>query len=399
MSSSNEQWVEKYRPKKLNEVIGQDEAIEKIKSFLKKFSIGKGKKAIILEGPPGVGKTTLAYVISNEMDSEIFELNASDLRNKRKLQEVLRPAIEQSSLIKKNKIILVDEVDGLSLKDRGGVSELLFLIKITNFPIILTANDIWKKNLSPIRKASEIIKLKELNYKLIKQVLISILRKEKRFLGNDLLTKISINSQGDLRAAINDLQTVFKIDFKNNEELFLRDKKGDIFNIMRTLFHDKPDKITQSFFDSLEMPLDQIFLWIEKNIPKDYSAKEIKKSFDYLSKADIFEKRIYRYNYWRFLVYKQIFLSYGVSLSKSKIKEGFTRYEKPTRILKIWMNNQVTFKKKSIAEKFSKKVHIGKKRAISEFPIIKKIIESNLDIQKELKLDKEEIEYLRNFNQ
>ena len=86
----------------------------------------------------------------------------------------------------------------------------------------------------------------------------------------------------------------------------------------------------------------------------------------------------------------------GVSSSKKNIKTGFTRYEKPTRILKIWMNNQKVFKKKSIAEKYAKKVHIGKKRALQEFILIKYIIKSNPKIKKELRLNSDEINYLDN---
>ena len=90
-------WTEKYRPQSFEEIKGQDEVIVKIKKFIENFNLGQltktSKKAMILHGLPGTGKTTLAHVIAKEINSEIFELNASDLRNKRKLQEILRPAI------------------------------------------------------------------------------------------------------------------------------------------------------------------------------------------------------------------------------------------------------------------------------------------------------------------
>jgi len=88
-------------------------------------------------------------------------------------------------------------------------------------------------------------------------------------------------------------------------------------------------------------------------------------------------------------------LSYGISSSKKNPKTGFTSYKRPTRILKIWLNNQRTIKKKSIAQKYAKYVHIGEKRAMQEFPIFKQIINSNYSIAKELKLNQEEIDYLR----
>ncbi len=387
-------WVEKYRPKYFEQIKGQDEAIQKILSFIKDF--GKKKKAIVLYGPPGTGKTTLAYAIANEKNSEIFELNASDLRNKTKLKEILRPAMEQKSLIKKEKIILVDEVDGISGQtDFGGVTELIAIIESTTYPIIITANDIWKKNLSELRKKAELIGLKEINKKEIIQSLLEILEQEKVFLNLNIVTSIAERAKGDLRAAINDLQAVSRIRDPSVLTLDERDKEKDIFSILKKIFKEAPTNKMLGDFDSVNMPLDEISLWIEENIPSEYKGEELAKAIDALSRADIFKGRIYKQQYWRFLVYQNIFLSYGISASKKYPKKNFTKYNKPTRILKIWMSNQRSLKKKSISGKYSKLAHIGEKRAMHEFPIIKQIINSNPLIGKELKLTPEEFEYLK----
>jgi len=142
------------------------------------------------------------------------------------------------------------------------------------------------------------------------------------------------------------------------------------------------------------MNLDEIILWVEENIPTEYQGEELLKAYEALSRVDIFKGRIYKQQYWRFLVYENILLSYGIAASKKSIKTGFTSYKKPTRILKIWLNNQRTAKKKSICTKYAKYVHVGQKRAMKEFPIIKQILTSNPEIQKELKLSEEEVEYL-----
>ena len=137
-------------------------------------------------------------------------------------------------------------------------------------------------------------------------------------------------------------------------------------------------------------------LWVEENIPNEYKGRELARAYDLLSKADVFKGRIYKQQFWRFLVYENIFLSYGISSCKKQAKTGFTTYKKPTRILKIWMNNQRTMKMKSIAQKYAEYSHLGQKRVMREFPIIKQVINSNENILKELKLDEEEIEYLKN---
>ncbi len=386
-------WIEKYRPKYLEQIKGQDEAIVKILEFMKDF--GKKKKAIVLHGPPGTGKTTIAHAIAREKNAEIFELNASDLRNKGNLQEILRPASEQQSLIKKSKIILVDEVDGIAgREDFGGVTELMSIIDSTTYPVIITANDIWKKNLNELRKKAELIGLKELTKKEITQALLEILEQEKIFLNQNIVEGITFNAKGDLRAAINDLQAVSRL--KDSSSLILdeRDKEVDIFNTLKKIFKENPSNSMLGDFEKVNMPLDEISLWIEENIPAEYNGKELASAIDSLSRADVFKGRIYKQQYWRFLVYQNIFLSYAISASKKYPKKNFTKYNKPTRILKIWMSNQRSLRKKSISEKYAKLAHIGEKRAMHEFPILKQIINSNPIIGKELKLTPEETEYL-----
>jgi replication factor C large subunit len=388
-------WIEIYRPKKFSDLKGQVDAVEKIQSFLKNF--GKGKNAMVLYGPPGTGKTTLAYVAAAEANAEIFELNASDLRNKDKLREVLRPALEQKSLLKDKKIILVDEVDGISKEDWGGLPELISLIDNSSWPIILTANDVWDKNFNSLRKECELVQLKEVDYKTVKDVLTSILKKENKTLDNNILTGISVKARGDLRAAINDLQIACDMEDPSKILDNERNKEMDIFNALRLIFKEKPNESTLRIFDSVNMPLDQIMLWIEENIPAEYKGTELAKAYRALSLADVFKGRIYKQQYWRFLVYENILLSYGISASKEGIKRGFTNYKKPDRILKIWLNNQKNAKKVTIARKYAEYVHIGEKRAMFEFSIIRLILK-NKGARKELKLDEEEEEYLDKLN-
>ena len=387
-------WTERHRPKSFEEVKGQEEAISKIEGFINNFP-KTPKKAMILQGPPGTGKTTLALVAAIETESEIFELNASDFRNKEKLQDILKPAIAQQSLTKKGKIILVDEADGISASDRGGLPELIRLIDETKFPIIITSNDIWDRKFNALRKKCEVMSIKEPHYKIIKDVLISILRKEKKFIDSNVLTKIAIGSQGDVRAAVTDLQTAAQLPDPSQVELPERNKELDIFHALKRVFKEQPTNDLLKVFDQVKLSQDEVILWMEENIPSEYKGIELAKAYIALSNVDIFKGRIYKQQYWRFLLYENIFLSYGIASTKKTPKTGFTRYQKPTRILKIWMNNQSTAKKKSIAIKYAQHVHVGQKRALNEFPIIKQILTGNPKIIKELKLSPDEIAYLK----
>lgn len=380
---------EKYRAKCFLDIKCQEVAIDKLKAFMKTFP---KKKAILMHGPAGTGKTSLAYALAHETKSEIMELNASDLRNRDQLEKILKPATEQESLFGKNKVILIDEVDGISTADRGGLPELLGLIEKTHFPIIVTANNIWQQKFNLLRKKCDLVPMKSIDYKTILAILKEISTKEKIQASPDLLTSIAIKARGDVRAALNDLQTVEQLN--KPEDISERDKEEDIFNILRIIFKQEARKETLMLYDTLNMSLDEILLWLEENIPYEYTGIELWKAFEALSKADVFRGRIHRQQHWRFLVYENILLSAGVAAAKQGPRAGFTAYKKPSRILKIWIANQANAKRKSICEKYAKFCHISVKRAIKEFPIAKQILIQKPMLHKQLKLSEEEIEFL-----
>lgn len=380
-------FIEKYRPKKYEDIIGQDKAIVEVKSFLKEFP---KKKALILYGPAGTGKTSLVHVAAHENNLEILELNASDLRNREKLEQVLAPATTQKSLFKKGKILLMDEVDGVTGTDRGGIPELVRIIATTKFPIIMTCNDVWQSKLSPVRAKSKILELKFLDIGTIVSILARVAEKEKINKTPQYLKLIAIKSQGDMRAALNDLQSYSSSDsLVDTEEK--RDTEENIFQILRRLFKERAPFL--DLFDSSSLSIDEILLWIEENIPKEYKNEALAKAYYALGNADIFRGRIYKNQYWRFLQYQNIFQSAGISYAKPYPLTGFTSYEKPKRILKIWLHNQKTEKKKTISKKYASLVHCATKRIMRDFTLLKPILQ-NPKVQKQLNLSNEEIEFL-----
>jgi replication factor C large subunit len=386
--------TEKYRPNSFAEVIGQEEAIDKLKNFFNNFTTGKSKRnAILLYGPAGVGKTTLAYALASEFECELFELNASDLRNRQKLDEVMRPSSLQQSLFKKNKILLIDEVDGVTTTDFGGLSELINIIETTKYPIIITANDIWQQKFSSLRPKCELIELKEIPYILILEFLEKLSKKENRMIEPSMIKSIAIKSKGDLRAAINDLHSMMHNLEATYEDLGEREKSENIFEAMKKVFKLKASEEIINVYDNVDLELDKITLWIEKNIPKEYQGKDLAKAFDSLSKADIFKGRIHRQQHWHFLTYQNFFISHGVSAARQfKNPKSFTKYEQPNRILKIWLANKKDEKKNSIAGKYAEMCHISKSRAKKEFNIIVQLIDEKT--MKDLDLSEEEREFI-----
>lgn len=390
MISENQSLAEKYRIRKYVDIIRQDAAIEEIKKFLKEFP---KKKALILYGPAGTGKTSLALAAAKENDLEVLELNSSDLRNRTKLEAVLKPAAEQTSLFKKGKILLIDEVDGVTGTDIGGIPELIRLLEITKFPMIMTCNDVWQSKLSQLRQKCKVVEMKSLQSSTILEILKRVAEKEKIKKDPEFFKKISIKSQGDIRAALNDLQSyAHAIDITVDVEE-KRDVEDNIFNILHKIFKERQPFL--DIFDSTKLSLDETLLWLEENIPKEYKNEALAKAYYALGNADIFRGRIYRNQSWRFLVYQNIFQSAGISFAKTApLQQSFTRYEPPKRILKIWLNNQKMEKKKTIAKKYAKLAHCSTKRAMRDFPIIKGIIKNNPLAIQQLKLNEDEISFL-----
>ena len=143
------------------------------------------------------------------------------------------------------------------------------------------------------------------------------------------------------------------------------------------------------------MPIDDVFLWVEENLPIAYSGEELCRAIDALSLADVFRGRIRRQRHWRFMVYEYFLLGAGVASAKKYNRTGWTNYRKPSRILKIWLQNQRAAKKKTICQKYARRCHISTKTAMKDFMLLKFIL-SRTKIREELRLDSDEISYLDN---
>src|SRR5574341_52818 len=142
-------WIHKHQPRTLS-AVPQSEAV-KLEQFVKNFSKQK-KKALLLYGPSGTCKSASVHALAKDLQWEIVEVNASDTRNEEQIEARLGQALKQRSLFFPGKIVLVDEVDGISgTNDRGGLPAIVGLIAETKFPVVLTAQDPWDKKFSTLR--------------------------------------------------------------------------------------------------------------------------------------------------------------------------------------------------------------------------------------------------------
>jgi replication factor C large subunit len=396
-------WSIKYQPKSTSEVQGQPKAIDELLTFLDNFP---NKKSALVYGPPGCGKTSTVHAIAKEKELEILEVNASDVRNAQAIREKLGPAMLQMSLFGKSKLILVDEVDGVSgSKDRGGLSELRKLIEKSQFPVVMTANNPFDKKFSALRKNANMIEFRTLSYLSIVSLLKRIIQSENIDYDEQALNSLARRVGGDLRGAINDLQTLSeyskKLTKEDVDELSGRRQKDTMINALMRIFKTTNPDVALPALDDVDEDVDQVFLWIEENLPKEYTKpKDLVRAFDNLSTADVFRGRIKRRQHWRFLVYIYNLLTAGIALSKDERYKGFNKYTRTTRILRMWQYNQKFAKRKSIVSKVAKKTHSSSKTVLQDtLPYLRVIFKNNTIEAEKLanyfELDNAESAYLK----
>ena len=373
-------FVTKYRPKSLKEFVNQKEAVEKLKKFVATWK--PGKKALLFYGPPGTGKTCLVEAFARDYKYELIQMNASDFRSKKRIEEVFGHAMTQKSFFYKSKLFLIDEVDGISGRgDSGGISAVINIIKKSLYPVILTANDPYGKRLGTLRKYCELVQFKPLSVWDIEKKLKEICEKEKISIDRDALRALAKRSKGDLRSAINDLELLARgkkhIALKEvNEYLTYRDKEQSIFDALKVIFKTSSLISAKLSIANVDMDPDTIFWWIESNITKEYEKpEEIAKAYEALAIADLFRARIRKRNNWKLFTYFTDFMTAGVALAKREMYRKFTKYQYPDKMILLGATKEERAEEKEKIEKLAKILHCSTRKIKSEFyPYLKKML-------------------------
>ncbi len=385
--------VDKYKPRIVRDIVGQDDCASQVSAWLGAWK--PGAKALFLYGPSGTGKTSLVQAIAAEKKLELIELNASDYRTAEQIESIIGQASKQQSLFGRRKLMLIDEVDGITGDDRGAVASITKIIKESKFPVVLTANDAWDLRLRNLHTVSELVKFKKVAWTSISKKLGEIALNEKIKIAPETLKEISIKSSGDMRSAINDLETA-AMKKTGDLDYGMRDRTQSIFESLRTIFKTETAITAKRALDGVDEEPEAVFWWIENNIANEYKdAQEIAKALEKLSMANLMFTRIKSRQRWSLLSYAIELMTAGVAMSKKNRYGGFTSYKPPQFLMMMGRTKRSRAMRNEICAKIGDKIHASSKTVRTEYlPYLKIIMKSEPKIAEGLGLSQEEVDFV-----
>ncbi|HIH19594.1 TPA: replication factor C large subunit [Candidatus Micrarchaeota archaeon] len=359
------------KSKSIASLIGNPTAFSEAKKWADGWQQGSVQPALLVFGPTGIGKTALAHAIASEFGWEMFEFNASDLRDEESVNRLLGNAAASWGLFGARRLILIDDADSLSgREDRGGASAIAAILSSPKQPIILTALDLYDKKLQAIKAHCQPLKLQRVHTSSIAILLKKAAAASGAIFDDNQLSSIASSSSGDVRAALNDLQA------RNLNAR--RDSEKNIFEVVRTILKsEKYAEARKAAFDS-ETEHDTLKLWVAQNITAEYEKPfEIAEAYSSLSRADIFDGRIARRQYWGFLRYSTDHLSSGVATAKSAPYRKWTQISYPDYIREMGASKAARTLRKGILKKISGCCHCSIEQAASYLPLVELLAKKN----------------------
>lgn len=341
-----EAMVEKYRPKTMKQILGQQgdkSPANKLYNWLlnwhknqngnvkhakpspwAKNDDGAFFKAALLSGPPGIGKTTTAQVVCNELGFDLLEFNASDTRSKKLLKEEVCEILSNTTMKsyftnqkekkKAKHVLLMDEVDGMAgNEDRGGLQELINLIKSTDVPIICICNDRNNPKMRTLGNYVFDLKYQKPRLEQIRGAMKTICYKESIQITTEQLDRLIESTNQDIRQVINHLALLVDksgIQEKAESKRINKDLKLGPWDVVRKVFsseehknmsiHDKSDLFFHDY-NIAGLFVQENYLSVLPDAPKSQLLDRVAEAAESLALGDVVEKQVRSNNSWSLL--------------------------------------------------------------------------------------------------
>jgi len=352
-AKNQELWVDKYKPKKSSDLVGNNQMVTNLKQWLstwdsvhlhhssqgeeikKRGKALENKKAVLLSGSPGIGKTSAAIIIARECGYEPIEVNASDTRSKSdskvgkgvggKLSNMIREMSTNSAISftsskgagvpKKRHCLIMDEVDGMAGGDRGGVADLILTIKSSKVPIICICNDKYSQKLKSLRNHTVELDFNKPTAAMISKRLRMICQAEGLHMNEQTMNAVIQNANGgDIRLILGTLQMIRRrTDRLNYEDASgaanTKDVEMSPFAAAQQILGNAP----LSFADRMDLcfqDMDLVPLLVQENYINHNPAMAINavnrlqvvaKAADCFSQGDTISRSVRQYQNWNLL--------------------------------------------------------------------------------------------------
>ena len=393
-------WTEKYRPKSLDGVIGNPGPVKQLRDWAASWDRGTPvKRAVVLMGSPGIGKTTSAEALAREMGWDIVEMNASDQRTG---AEIERIAIKGSMFNTfgddgmymdsgrgMRKLIVLDEADSLfGNADRGAMPVINKLIKTSMQPVILIVNDFYElsRKSSAIKTETLQITYKRPSASSIAKALSKIAQSEGVEVEPDAMNIIATNAAGDMRAAVRNLESLAlgstKVTVDMAEGLSRREERKDMYALINAIFHGTSPIESRRLMMDVDAEPSMVELWVDENLPYKYADRgDLVRGYERLSRADIFLGRVSKRQYYGFWSYAGDMMSAGVASARfGSSAPGAPRF--PMYLSKMSKSKGIRSIKASTVSKLAVGMHTSTKRIeLDVLPMIKSLAAEDEDFR------------------
>ncbi|MBD3260562.1 MAG: hypothetical protein GF334_02620 [Candidatus Altiarchaeales archaeon] len=376
-------WSMKHEPNSLDDFHGAPKTVEQAKSW--------DGSPLIVYGPTGCGKSLLTSLIAGYFGFEYLDLSDEP-------HEVLVSASESTSVLGGRKLLVVEDVEKYPK-----VSKLSDLCGKTRNPLIFTTSDFSSKKLNSLKKKCGRLQIRKPRAQTIANYLSVVCERENVSADKEVLRKVAVNSGGDFRAALIDLEKIaLGCESISESDLLLlenRDRKSDVYWCLSQVFGGRDIKeISRSTLNIDAMPRDVLF-WVDENTPRLYrDPKCLRDSYAHLSRADIFLSRIRRRQYWGFLRYAAPLITGGVNVCRPE-KVHYTQYRFPGLWISMSRAKKTNKLELTLAEKLTPHLHVSKTVIRKQYiPLLRRLFEGKMVSEEDLialDLSSEEIDYLK----